>query len=138
MYTNNIPLEEQWIHWEPIDGLKEKFYIDLVKYNCSKLIITLSDRNNTVKIKMTVKHPIIHYNRTNESFCITLFLALSNVDFGKRTFFEIKNSSYLKNLKLSINQPFADSLKHFCLISGDEVIHIVVTQDPEIKFMNKV
>ena len=133
MYTNDIPLSEQWVYWEPIGGLQDKFYIDYIQYSDEKIIITLSSNHNTVT--MTIKPPIVHYNRTNESFCIALFMALSQVNFGKRTFFKVNNSSYLKKLHSTIDQSLMPSLNHFCLISGDEVIHIIVPHEPEIKLI---
>ncbi|HVX00571.1 MAG TPA: hypothetical protein VHA52_09090 [Candidatus Babeliaceae bacterium] len=133
-------MKEEWIRWQPLSNLAEKYYIDALIYNKSLKILLSEENDDFKKILVTFESRINAFRFTEESYRLKLFGDLREqytADFfGRWTFFKVSNSSYIQWLfEQSIILRNSD-LTHFSVIGGDEVVDIVSTDEPKVEFVN--
>ena len=94
-------MTEQWIRWEPISGLADKYEIESISDTFDRFTVILSDlKDEEKKVKVTFEGSVDAYRAVNESFRLKTFSELHEkygVDFyGWWTFFKVADSEYLK------------------------------------------
>ena len=132
---------ENWVKWEPISDLYEKYDLISFDYNINGLKITLLDEiKKESKIQLKFKNSIDSCRVTYENNREKIFFALKD-KYGssfylKWTFFKVHNSEYLKWLSdesYTVTDYF--NLTHFCIISSESIIDIIASYEPEVKYV---
>ena len=128
---------QDWIHWEPIVGLSEKYSIYSIAWLEKGVIITLSDRASLKKIKITFQNFVDAYRYSNKAFCSNFFSILSmkyGEEFYKNwTFFKVNNSEYIKWI---VQKSYEATFIHFCILGDDEVVDILARYEPIVKIID--
>ncbi len=123
---------EEWIRWEPIDGLSGQYSLDSFAWSEKGFNVELINHKNKEKIEILFDGYIDGFRYTYESF----YLELPRDFYGEWKLFKSTNSEYLKWLSeksctLSDQMDFI----HFCIVGGDEVIDIVANYEPKVRFI---
>ena len=135
-------MTEEWIRWEPIPGLANKYYIVEIFDYIENLIIDLSadyDENN--KLRIIFENSIIAYKSTDESFRDATMLQLKQKYGGEFywnwTFFKVQNSEYLQWLAKESSSDF-DNHKHIhlSLMGINSIVDIVTIYKPKVEIIN--
>ena len=134
-------MQEQWIKWEPLQGLSEKYYIDCIVDSIEDFSVLLSDYNNEKKIKIIFKNSVDAYRSTDESYRLKTINDLDKehgLDFYvKWSFFKVLNSDYIKWLSQeSFKISDYSSFTHFSIVAADSILDIVTNYEPRIEFIN--
>lgn len=132
---------EQWIRWEPIQGLEGKYYLDDFSWSKKGFIVELIHEKKDEKIQILFDNYIDAFRYTNESFYLTI---LDNASpkhetrfYANFSFYKITNSEYLVWLsKQSAEWSDLFNFTHFCILGGDEVIDIVTNYEPKVTIMD--
>ncbi len=133
---------EQWIKWEPINGLSCKYQIDSVSDTIDGFFIVLSSTTNEKKIKITFEGYLLSYRKTDESFrqsTVTFLEEHYKTKFyAEWTFFKVINSTYLQWLSEE-SYGFSDSVPpiHFSFIDDDSILDVVATYEPKVEFIEE-
>ena len=127
----------QWIKWEPISGLEEKYFIKKFSDDNETLDIFLSGyKDSSNKVQVTFENSIYAYNRTDESFRQKIIHELNEKYgasfYGDWTFFKINNSSFTNWLGKTRD---ANTLIHFCFVEADSIVDVIASQEPKVKFI---
>lgn len=129
-------MTEEWIRWEPIDGLGYKYFIDAIFDNEDGLNIILEYKQK--KVRVCFKNGASSYIRTDETLRYDLICDLSRkyggIFYGDWTFFKVKNSSYLTWLETqscTISQGY--QLQHFSFIADDSILDVATSGDPLVE-----
>lgn len=129
---------EEWTHWQPLENMSGKFYVDTLMMSDDGLTIKLYKGEE--KIEIIFDGCIDAYRYTNDSFSFKIPSDLRKkygIDFyGNWSFFKVTNSEYLawlseKSSEYSKDFPFI----HFCIIGGDEIIDVLARYEPEVRFI---
>jgi hypothetical protein len=135
-------MHEQWIRWEPVNGLKGKYDVESIISDDNGLIVRLCPySSDSHKVELTFKPYAQAYRQTDESFRTALFHDLSE-KYGKGfyahwTFFKVVESEYLAWLdKESCTYSTAIGFEHFALICDDSVVDIISRNEPIVSFIN--
>ena len=129
---------EEWIRWEPLKNISGRYYIDFFGMVGEEwdLVIKLSDKNKKKQVEIRFEGVIASYRYTNESYCFGIFGELSKKygdDFYVNwSFFKINHSEYIKWIT---EKSYDLGFTHFCIIGGDEVLDIVASYEPIVKFI---
>ncbi len=134
---------EQWIRWEPIKDLSEKYYVDAISDTKKGFRITLLDAHNEKKkVKIFFKKSVDFYQSTEETLTIKRLDELF-CKYGEKfpttwTFFKVTNSSYvqwLANQSCGIIEP--QRLIHYAVLAIDYFVDIVDPCEPVVTLMEK-
>ena len=130
---------EQWIQWEPVKNLSNKYYIESISDNYKEFkIIFCNQKNSEEKLSMIFQGSIGSYKWTDETFRLK---TLSYLDehypedfYSEWTFFKVIHSSYLKILSEE-SCGISDSriLIHFSFIEHNAIFDIIASSEPTIK-----
>ncbi|MFA6066404.1 MAG: hypothetical protein WC707_04470 [Candidatus Babeliaceae bacterium] len=132
---------EQWIRWEPIEGLEKKYCIHSIEDTLEGFSVLLSNiHNKEQKIRIIFENSVDAYRNTHENFRSSLKYALSlkygDTFYGSWTFFKVTNSLYIQWL---FEQSFgtSDSLNfiHFSFIATNSILDIVTNYEPKIELI---
>lgn len=134
---------EQWIRWEPIPHLVRQYYIWKLTDFEGKLEIILKDAvNDTPSVKVVFNSIRCAYRYTDELFRAELVHKLNQQHAGTSymnwTFFKVENSSYIKwfsEQSYTISDRFG--LKHFAIITDDEMLDIATLHEPKVEFVQE-
>ncbi len=131
-------MREQWIKWEPINNLADKYYIESVSESLEGFSLVLfQPKNEQEKVVIKFANSVDSFRRTTETFT---YLTIDTLDdaygsdfYGRWTFFKIKNSEYLQWLsrqsyKISEERNFT----HFCFLAVDSVVDVIANYEPEV------
>jgi hypothetical protein len=129
-------MQEQWIRWEPIEGLFSKYDLDIIIDDEKGLkIIFECDQK---KVNVFFKHGAVSYIKTNETLRSYLIGSLSkeygSVFYASWTFFKVENSEYLKWLSAqscSISDYY--HLQHFSFIVDGSILDIAASVEPIVE-----
>ncbi len=136
-------MAENWIKWEPVQGLAERYSLDLVidtkKEGFRIEFSAFEDR----KKKIYVNFPNwVHAYRYGEEI-----FALDRIDqltkkYGKGflnwTFFKVADSSYLQWLSHESHTISDDrKLQHFAFILMDSILDVVAPYEPAVQFVEE-
>lgn len=128
-------MKEQWIPWALCKDFKTIFALDSITDSQSGFIIELSENDNqNNKLIICFQHSVDSYKKTYESFRQRSYNILQEEKTSDCSFFEIKNSNYIKWLS-DESYGITDSLKpkHFVIFAVNSVLDIVSRYDPKIK-----
>ena len=137
MNTQNIA-QEEWIRWKPLGDLPTKCYIDTIDVIEGKLIILLSNDEETFTISLEFNKNFYMYKATEEISSIDLLYDIIE-KYGKNFIFEsrffiIHNSSYISWLiQQSSGLLQADNLQHYFILGATSIVDVIASQEPEIK-----
>ena len=137
-------MQEQWIKWEPIHNLAQKYDIDSVSETTDCLNIVLSEeKNSEKKVQIIFESSVICYRKTDETFALQKISEL-NAKYGKEfyarwTFFKVYDSEYLQWFgQQSYNLSEAYELQHFSIVTPDLIFDIVTPQEPKVIEINTI
>jgi hypothetical protein len=136
-----MTMKEEWVRWEPIEGLTGKYDIKSLCTDTNSLIITLYSCTSKEKHKIEFKFTsfVNAYRETNESFRINLFHELSKKYagnfYGDWTFFKVVNSEYIAWLIQDSCAHAALKMIHFCLMGYDSVVDIITCHTPLVRII---
>jgi hypothetical protein len=137
-------MAEQWVRWEPIKGLSNKYFIEYLSADYERLDLILSD---AYKIKNNVRivyafYPGLH-QRVNKKFKEQR-LELLHARYGKEffdtwTFFKVNNSEYSKWLSEQ-SDTISDSyqLRHFAFVCANSIVDVFSSYEPEITELSRL
>lgn len=130
---------EKWIRWEPIPNLSGNFIINSFCMS-EKTQILLSAEHHDIKLEIVFNHNVDAYRYINESWGFSVFEDLAEKYGGNFykdwSFFKIQNSNYIKSLSdSSIGVSDSFSFIHFCIMSSEEIIHILARYEPTVKIL---
>ena len=135
-------MSEQWIKWEPIEGLSANNSIYAVIDNPDQFKIILSNHDHETK------QTLITFDKSVDSYWFTKEILRINTvyhvrdhygkDFLNWTFFKITNSNYLKlfSNKLEGSNNFFPYM-HFSFFTDDECLCVIATYEPKIEFITE-
>lgn len=133
----NIP-NELWTLWQPIEGLKNYYWIESVIDN-GVLEIVVSKDSGVAEEQISFVFPgrVYFYSKTYETFNLYLPEKLPTKcddEFdGPWNFFKVINSSRIKSM--GISQDDIDDHQHFAIVDGDWIIEIITDKEPAITFI---
>jgi len=129
-------MDEQWIKWEPIQGLSRHYYVDLVSDSFDGFLIELTDaenENNKVEIKFL--DSVKAYRSTDEAYRSHLLSVLYETYgieyFNEWALFKVRNSDYQKWLTEQ-SYGFLDlkTTTHFSIMGGESIVDVIANYDP--------
>ncbi len=130
---------EQWIRWEPVKGLSDKYYIESIVDNMAGFEILMSDsKEQSNKIRVIFEHSVDAYRSTYGSFrqekIYFIETHYGTKFYAEWTFFKVTHSSYLLWLSEQ-SYGITDSLSpiHFSFLAMDSVVDVVATYEPKIE-----
>lgn len=132
---------EEWMRWEPINGVEGKYFVNLLSLSDDGLVIRLSDWDEKKKIEVIFDGYVDAYRYTNDSFSFKIPAVLSEKyekGFYKDwSFFKVVNSDYLHWLSEK-SSGYADDFPfvHFCIMGGDEIVDILSRYEPEVRIIS--
>ncbi len=133
-------MEEQWIRWEPIEGLSKKYYIESITYDSEELDIRLYDEKDRKKGLRIVFASVESYKWTEEGYALKT-ISILNETYGisfyaNWTLFKIINSSYLQLLSEQ-SYTISDSLSllHFTFIDPLSMVDVISKSEPKIELI---
>jgi hypothetical protein len=136
-------MQEQWMRWEPIEGLNGKYDITALTANRTGLTITLIPfQGNGQAVEITFNKFVEAYRHVDESCRTALFHELSEnhkeITYGSWTFLKATNSEYLTWLAHE-SGGWSETLElmHFCLIGDDSVVDIAADYEPTVQIISK-
>lgn len=138
----NINMNEQWVKWEPINGLSAKYYIDSVSDSLKGFQIVLSDSHDEKqKILITFKNSVDAYRNTDETYRTNTISTLDEEYgtnfYGDWTFFKVMDSSYLKWLsEESCTISDSRNLKHFSFVAVNSILDVVTNYEPLVECLD--
>ncbi len=137
-------MEEQWIKWEPISGLKGNYNINLVLNDPKTFKIILSDYDNPKsQVIITFEESVASYRDTDETYRYKLICDLGE-KYGKEFYinwglFKVKNSNYIKWLSeqsYGISDHF-ECNHHFAILGVNCVLDIIASYEPKVEMINE-
>ncbi|MBI9052076.1 MAG: hypothetical protein JEZ00_21860 [Anaerolineaceae bacterium] len=136
-------MDEQWIKWEPIQGLSRHYYVDLIIDSFDGFFVVLTDaENENKKIEIKFLDSVKAYRSTDEVYRIHLVSTLRETHgeefINEWALFKVKNSDYKKWLtKQSYDFFDSDTTTHFSIIGGESIVDIIANYDPIVEFKEK-
>lgn len=134
-------MQEEWIKWEPVGGLKGKYSVNTMNLGEQGLIIVLSSLSNSAqKIEIKFEYAIDAYRYTNDSFSFKIagYLAekYGREFYGDWSFFRVTNSEYIKWISEK-SCAYADEFAfiHFSIVGSDEIIDVLSRYEPSVEFI---
>jgi len=135
-------MTEEWKRWIPHPNITGSHYIEEICGSKNDLTLKLCNVEGSKQlVRLIFKGVVLGYQSIDEFYCCRILPDLGRrygSDFYVRwPFFEIINSSYLP--WVTDRSGFADntkSLRHFVIYTGDDVIDIVASSEPEVKFIS--
>jgi hypothetical protein len=144
MAKNRNDMNENWIKWEPAEGLAKKYSINSISDTLDKFEIILSEYDNiNHKIKVKMKFDFVDsYRCTDKSLRLKdmgeLVEKRDEKFHNNWTFFKVLNSKYLKYLSKQSYGIIDDrNLMHFALITEDLIIDLINPSEPIVEFIEK-
>lgn len=135
-------MQEQWVKWQPINNLANKYYVEFISETMDCLTIVLCEEKcNERKVKIIFESSVICYRKTDETFALEKISELNKhygMEFyGYWTFFKVYNSEYLQWFSEQ-SGTLSDGylLKHFCIITSDLLFDIATTSEPKVILLN--
>ena len=142
-------MTEQWIKWEPIQGLAGQYDLEFISDDMKKdgkCIVILAEykngKNGNKGLRITwEKNPVWAFRVTDESFRQKLINDLSEKHgsefYVHWTFFKVENSEYLKWLSEQSCE-VTDYLKfqHFSILGIESFVDIVSWSEPKFEFID--
>ena len=136
-------MTEEWIRWEPIEGLGQKYYIDAIIENKDGFTIILAEFEEThKKLRVSFGYFSDAYRNTYETFRADLTHNLHK-KYGKDfyanwSFFKVNNSEYMhwisaQSSGISDCVPFV----HFSFLLIDSVLDVLATKEPKLEFFTE-
>jgi hypothetical protein len=129
-------MDEQWIKWEPIQGLSRHYCVDLVSDSFDGFLIQLSDAENEKnKVEIKFWNSVVAYRSTYETYRHHLLVDL-NETYGSEfhaewALFTVKNSDYIKWLsEQSYGISDSTTITHFSIIGGESIVDVIANYDP--------
>lgn len=135
-------MTEQWIKWEPMEGLSAKYFIESIMFNREILrviLINVHDKNQKIQVL---------FDKTISTFRVTNgVLRLKTIDtinkkYGATfcdewTFFKVTNSEYVQSLvKDSCETYDPEKFNHLVLIGENSIIEFADSDKPIVSFIN--
>ena len=134
-------MQEEWIRWEPVDGLTGKYSVDTMSLGEQGLIIGLSSlSDNTKKIEIKFEYAIDAYRYTNDSFSFKIAGDLTEKYgrefYGDWSFFKVTNSEYIQWISEK-SCTYADEFAfiHFSIVGSDEIVDVLSRYEPTVAFV---
>ena len=134
--------QEEWIKWEAVTGLSQKYDIKSVHDDFDGLTIVFSDKKNKKKeIHVIFDGWIACYRSADETYMDhrvrNLFSKYGSNFFCDWTFFKVINSEYLQYISetsgtISDHTP----LIQFAFFTDDSIFEILVAYEPKIEFVD--
>ena len=129
---------DELIVWKKAKGFGNKFDIDQVMENADGLRILLTEVNTNQKISLSYDGLVCSYKNTDESFCLPTLSALGKtygMNFiAQNTFFEVLNSSYVKEIESGGHGVLrAQDLFHLKIMGANAIFDIVSFARPVIQ-----
>lgn len=134
-------MQEQWVKWEPIKGLFQKYYIESILDSINGFEIVLFEgHDKKEKVHVVFENSIDAYKCSEEGFRLKTIWELGDKygkDFyGDWTFFKVINSRYLQWLsEESVGMYDSLSFIHFSFLVADSVLDVVTTYEPKVKII---
>lgn len=134
-------LDEKWTHWQPIEALSKRYYLESITDDDEGLsLLFIEEKNQSNKLRLLFGYSADAYRKTYETYRSKL---IHEVDekyggdfYGNRTFFKIENSSYVKWLsETSYNISDSHNFMHFAFFTDNFVIDVLALRDPKIEFL---
>jgi hypothetical protein len=136
-------MQEQWTRWEPVEGLGQNY--DILSccddYRTGFTIVLCEVNNPNKQLHLIWKNSVACYASANESYTFAMFADLvkyhDNYFFRDWTFFKVSNSNYLKRISIS-SGTVSDyyGFTHFAVISDEILIDVIISYEPDIKFVH--
>ncbi len=134
-------ISENWERWEPLPSLCTKYSLEKIIEEGEVSIVLSGHKNETSRILLKISR-LFAYTVTKNSFDDKLFNDLQE-KYGPEfhttwTFFKVNNSDFIKWIdqeSSTIASSWAREekpMQHFCLITMEEVIDIMVYGEPKI------
>jgi hypothetical protein len=140
---NEANMKEEWVKWEPIKGLSEKYYTKSILDGFEGFKIVLCDENNDRKKAIITFDAVSSYKWTDETFRLNTVAFLDKKYekgfYIKWTFFKVISSSYIHLLSKE-SGGIADfySLNYFVILESNAIIDIIASQEPQIELFDEV
>jgi hypothetical protein len=132
-------MQEQWIKWEPIQGLLAKYYIDSVSDSVKGFEVMLSDDNYQNKVRIFFKNSVDSYGRTDETYRQQLISVLrkqyDTKVWAEWTFFKVMNSAKVQRLSEESLGSGDRELIHFSWLAADSVLDVIATYQPVVELI---
>jgi hypothetical protein len=131
-------MSEEWIRWEPVPGLVDKYYVKSISDTFTELRVVLCSFNDDKQqVTLSWENSVYAYRTTYESFRQKIVYELDKKygsDFYNWTFFKVKNSSYLQWLSEE-SYTISDSISftHYALVATESILDIVSGFDPKVE-----
>jgi hypothetical protein len=134
-----MKMSEKVRRWYPIEGIGERYWLESVSDTIKELrFIFHKDTRKNTKVHISSEFGVYSYKITNESLKLEPFVYLDNPEDIDRDivwcFYIVENSSYLRLMsKESGTVSEAYGLKHYCIMTENDIIDIISTCVPIVE-----
>lgn len=133
-------MNEQWMRWEPITHLGNKYYLDHVHDGMRGLDILLGDPDSKdKKVRVVFPYTMISYtvNPGNTSLAMNKDPQPDTASACKDgSFFEITNSAYIARLMVqSATIVETYDPRHFVILTTNARIDVIASYEPEVSYI---
>ncbi|MGB8467511.1 MAG: hypothetical protein WCE21_00755 [Candidatus Babeliales bacterium] len=139
--TDEVPTSEQWVKWEPIERLEQKYSLGSIEEREEELNIVLLHRETNAKAKVSFANSVDSYRRGNMQCKDKLLYTLNNKYGGASynwAFFKVNNSQYVYWLFHNSTDRMNDhKWKHFSFILTGCVLDVVAQYEPKVEIISK-
>ncbi len=138
-------MNEHWIRWEPLPGLKPRYYIVSVTDNTKGFEIILETINTAEKaVRIFFENSVESYRLIDESYAggIGPTDENSKESFEPWCFFKIKNSKYLKwfiDTSVGMVEIRKRNFIHFSILGENSYLDIIAdtNSEPIVEFVDR-
>lgn len=134
-------MSEQWVRWEPIQNLAQRYSIESISDTLDGFKIVLFEENaEQNKLQIFFDNSVDAYRSTYESFRQKIINDLHE-KYGQSfyvnwSFFKINNSSYVQWLsEESYGITDMIGVMHFSIVTKEEIVDIIACYQPDVKLL---
>ena len=136
-------MQEQWIKWEPVEGLGSKYYVESIYSNVEsgfKMILSEVE-NNKNKVYVFFKYCVADHRTINGNFRNKIIDALRE-EYGSEfynswSFFKVNNSAYVKWVsEESYGTSDIRNFTHYSFIAENSIVDIITNHKVEVKIID--
>lgn len=132
---------EQWISWQPLEGMHGVYHLDDFYDNPHCFRLMLYGDQDDRKIEVLFPRGVLAYRWTDESFRLVSIYDTHKrsdaMEYNPWPFIKVEHSSYIQELTQAAEEEIDTApLKHFLFIDEDQLVDVIALDEPQIRFVD--
>lgn len=130
-------MAEQWIKWEPLEGLPQKMYLERMIDDKNGISLKFKSESDDISIQVIFEDSVLSLRNTDEGRRLKTLDFLVNThgkDFSSKwSLFKVTDSSYVKWFNEESFGIYADyNVEHYVFLTPNDVFEVLSTYAPKI------